>query len=147
MARHWHVQWHDDHWQINGMICCACRLADQWRDSGMINGMVCCACCSADQWHDNQWHDDKWYGLLCILFLQINGETVARAYTPISCDADVGRLDLLIKVRLCMCVCAHVCAHARVCVYVLFHCVNWLLNYAQLYKCAQILKVYLGLFH
>ncbi len=26
------------------------------------------------------------------------GETVARAYTPISCDADLGRLDLLIKV-------------------------------------------------
>eukprot|EP00983_Pelagomonas_calceolata_P055105 1143982-Pelagomonas_calceolata.AAC.1 len=29
---------------------------------------------------------------------RIHGEVVARAYTPISCDDDVGRLDLLIKV-------------------------------------------------
>nr|AGC97428.1 nitrate reductase [Dunaliella salina] len=32
------------------------------------------------------------------VYAQIHGEVVARAYTPISCDDDVGRLDLLIKV-------------------------------------------------
>jgi len=30
--------------------------------------------------------------------VQIDNEMVARAYTPISCDDNVGRLDLLIKV-------------------------------------------------
>lgn len=30
---------------------------------------------------------------------QVDGESVMRAYTPISSDDDLGKLDLLIKVR------------------------------------------------
>ena len=33
------------------------------------------------------------------VYASIGGETVMRAYTPISSDDDLGKLDLLIKVR------------------------------------------------
>ncbi len=33
-----------------------------------------------------------------LVYASVDGAPVARAYTPISCDDDVGRLDLLIKV-------------------------------------------------
>jgi nitrate reductase (NAD(P)H) len=38
-------------------------------------------------------------GLHVLVYGKVTGESVARAYTPISCDDDVGRLDLLIKVQ------------------------------------------------
>lgn len=45
---------------------------------------------------------DHKLGLPCgkhlLVYANVNGDPVARAYTPISCDRDVGRLDLLIKV-------------------------------------------------
>lgn len=41
-------------------------------------------------------------GLPCgkhlLIYGRVNDEPVARAYTPISCDLDLGRLDLLVKV-------------------------------------------------
>lgn len=38
------------------------------------------------------------------VYAQVGGENVMRAYTPISGDEEKGRLDMLIKVRVCVCV-------------------------------------------